>query len=426
MKTSVYWKLIYRSWFCLCCNNIEAKPLHFSVAAESAILMNADSGAILYEKNGGMLQYPASTTKIATVSYALVARENELNKEVVADYDALMTITDAELERANYNPPYRLVPRHTHMGIKRGEVLTLRDLLYGTILVSACDASNVIAKEIGGTISEFMVKLNEYLRSIGCVSTTLKNPHGLHHPEQKTTAYDLAIMTRIAMQNPTFRQIVKTVRYMRPETNKQKSSNLVQINKLLKPGKFYYPKAIGVKSGYFSIAKSNLVAAAESNGRVLIAVLMKAEERNDNFQDAIKMFEAAFAEKKIRKTLLSAGTQEASLLLKGAANPITTYLKSDITFEYYPSEEPQIRCFLEWKDAKLPISKDQVVGSLHFKDINGITLFTHSLHAQQEVKLTWSAKLLDWVRNHRLSALAIGIVIIATIIIIRLTRRVAN
>lgn len=423
-----FWKWISFSCYYISCINLEAKPLSLSVAAESAILMNAETGAVLYEKNGRRLQYPASTTKIATVSYTLSIRENELNKEIIADHDALATITDAELERANYLPAYRLVPRHTHMGIKRGEILTLRDLLYGTMLVSACDASNVIAKEIGGTIPEFMVKMNQYLQSIGCINTTFKNPHGLHHPEQKTTAYDLALMTRVAMKNPTFCQIVKTVRYLRPDTNKQKSSNLVQFNKLLKPGKFYYPKAIGVKSGHLSIAKNNLVAAAESEGRVLIAVLMKTEERTDNFRDAIKMFETAFAEKKVRKTLLSAGPQEVLLTLKGSAKPIKTYLKNDITFECYPSEEPEIRCFLEWNEIKLPITKDQVVGLLHFKDHRGSTLFTHPLIAQEEITLAWHVKVLDWVKTHRAMSLilGVGLLIIITFIIIRLGLRTAN
>jgi D-alanyl-D-alanine carboxypeptidase (penicillin-binding protein 5/6) len=412
MKTSIYWKLIYIG-ISVSCINLQGKPFDFSVAAESAILMNADTGAILYKKNEKVSHYPASTVKIATVSYALSMRENELNKEIIADYDALATITDIELERANYSPPYSLVPRHTHMGIKRGEILTLRDLLYGTILVSACDASNVIAKEIGGSIPEFMNKLNEYLRSIGCLNTTLKNPHGLYHPEQKTTVYDLATLTRFAMQNPTFCEIVKTVRYVRPETNKQKSSNLIQINKLLKPGEFYYSRAIGVKSGYLSIAKNNLVAAAEFDGRVLIAVLMKTEERSDNYRDAIKMFEAAFEEKKIFKTLLSAGRQEASLLLNRAAKPIKTYLKNDITLEYYPSEEPQIRCFLEWNEVKLPVFKDQEVGLLYFKDNNNVTLFSHPLFAQEDVKLlSWNAKLLDCISNHRLITFAIVILVI--------------
>ena len=408
MKPKAYRGLLFCSLFCLYYISLEGKPLQFSVSAESAILMNAETGAILYETNGRKLQYPASTAKIATVSYALAVRGNELNKELVADQDALATATDAEMERTNYNPAYKLIPRHTHMGIKRGEVLTLENLLYGTMLVSACDASNVIAKEIGGTIPEFMVKLNEYLRTIGCQNTTFKNPHGLHHPEQKTTAYDLATMTRVAMKNPTFCQIVKTVNYTRPETNKQKSANLVQHNKLLKRGEFYYPKAIGVKTGYFSIAKNNLVAAARSGDRFLIAVLMKTEERSDSFRDAIKMFETAFAEKKMQRILLSAGAQDgASLTLKGAAKPIKAYLKNDVVLEYYPSEEPSVRCFLEWSDVNLPIAKDQAVGLLHFKDANG-ALFSHPLFAQEEVSMTWRAKALQWFETHRLLALLAG------------------
>jgi D-alanyl-D-alanine carboxypeptidase (penicillin-binding protein 5/6) len=125
-----------------------------------------------------------------------------------------------------------------------------------------------------------MTQLNDYVKRLGCTSTTFYNPHGLHHPKQQTTAYDLAVITQDALKNPVFREMVATVRYTRPKTNKQEPSTLVQTNRLLRTGPFYYPKAIGVKTGYYSLAGNNLVAAAKDGERTLIAVVLKANERN--------------------------------------------------------------------------------------------------------------------------------------------------
>jgi serine-type D-Ala-D-Ala carboxypeptidase (penicillin-binding protein 5/6) len=394
-------KFILRLIFILFFLPLAAKPLNLSVAADSAILINADTGAILYEKQSKKLQFPASITKIATVLYALKFYEGQdFDKAITADFDSVSCLKEDEMRKANYNPPYRLVHGGTHMGIKKGEVLSRNDLLYGTMLISANDGANLIAKDVGGTVSEFMLGVNEYLTSIGCKDTKFKNPHGLYHPEHVTTARDMAELARDALKNPQFREIVKTVRYMRPKTNMQEPTPMVNFNKLLRQGKFYYPKTIGVKTGHLSISKNTFVAAAESEGRTLIVVLLKTEERDDIFRDAKLLFETAFSEKKVRRKLLSAGPQKSSLTLKGVLQPIKTCLKDDIFIEYYPSEEPNIQCVLEWNKVSTPILKDQEVGQLVFKDSNGITLFTHSLLASEDVTGSLASSIVNWIKNH--------------------------
>lgn len=371
---------------CLALQAVEAKPLNINVKAESAILINADSGAILYEKKSHAPQYPASLTKIATALYTLKNQGAHLNKKVLAEHDAIATVSEEEMKRTNYSmPAYWLIPGASHIGIKKGEELSLKDLLYGMMVASGGDASNVIAQYMGGTIPVFMEELNRYLKEIGCMETSFKNPHGLHHPAHKTTAWDMARMTQEAMKDPAFCEIVKTVTYTRPDTNKQKATTLLQTNKLLRKGKYFYPKAIGVKTGFTTPAQNCVVAAAKEGDRRLIAVLMKSDERDAMFADAIKLFNAAFAEKKQQKILIKEGPMKASLMLKGAQKAVPSYVKEDVVLEYYPSEEVTVKCTLHWEDIALPVVQDQLVGMLSFKDAEGKEIKQEPLFAAESV-----------------------------------------
>lgn len=354
--------------------------------SEGAILINAETGKVLYEKDAHKSFYPASTTKIATASYALKVRGNHLDKQITAEQESLATVSDAEMERSNYNlPSHWLVPGVMHIGIKKGEILSLKDLLYGTMIASGGDASNVIAQYIGGTIPSFMKLLNQYLKEIGCQNTVFMNPHGLFHPKHLTTPYDMALITQDALKNETFREIVKTVRYSRPQTNKQSPTTLVQTNHLIKKGKYYYPKAIGVKTGYLSKSQNTLVAAAKEGDRTLIAVLFKCKAKDKILQDAVALFEEAFKEKKVSKRLLAAGPQSEALLIPEANGPIKTYLKEDVLLEYFPSEKPQIKGALYWDSVALPIKKDQRIGEFRIEDENQKILQTAPLYASEEM-----------------------------------------
>ncbi len=377
--------------------NLSAEPLKLKVNAEAAILMNADTGQILYEKNARSLYYPASITKIATAAYTLQKKGGELDHIVTADQESIASISAEAKKRANYTlPAYWVEQGSNHIGIKKGEELTLRNLLYGMMLASGNDAANVIAQYTGGTIPNFVAEMNAYLKEIGCQNTTFYNPHGLHHPKHQTTAYDMAILTRHALKNPTFCQIVSTVRYTRPKTNKQESTTLVQSNRLLRTGKYYYPKAIGVKTGYTSAAMKTFVAAAKQGDRTLIAVLLKSSESNAIFTDAAKMFDVAFNQALVRRTLLKAGPQKFVLELPGATKPVKTYLKEDLIVEYYPAEEHKYKCLLYWDEVTPPIAKDSRIGQLKLLSENANELQVVPLYAQEEVKTTWIQWFKSW------------------------------
>lgn len=367
-----------------------AEPLHIPVHAESAILINADTGAVLYEKDAHTQHYPASITKIVTAAYILHTHKDSLDAIAVADLDAIASITEEKRRSSNYTcPAYWLVPGSSHIGIKRGEKLSLRDLLFGMMIPSGSDAANVLAQHVGGTIPDFMEGMNAYVREIGCQNSTFFNPHGLHHPQHQTTAFDMALITREAMRDALFREMVSTVQYMRPKTNMQEAITLIQTNRLLRKGKLYYPKAIGVKTGATSIAGNTLVAAAKHEDRTLIAVLLKTKEREDMFLDAIRLFETAFNQPKERRVLLKAGPQKFALDLAGAKTSVFTYLKDEISIEYFPAEEPQVKCLLHWIAKAPPIAKDEVVGELHLQIGDEKLVKKISLLAQADVSATW-------------------------------------
>lgn len=373
-----------------------SSPLTVSIQAESAILMNADTGAILYEKEPHASHDPASITKVATAAYALRVAKERLNELFVADQEAIASVTEEARKKANYSlPAYWLVPGGSHIGIKKGEELSLRDLLFGLLVSSGNDAANVIAQNVGETIPQFMEQLNEYLSELGCQATTFCNPHGLYHPDHKTTAYDMALIMKEALKDDTFREVIASTSFKRPKTNKQESATLAQTNRLIRKGKHYYAKAIGGKTGYLSVAGNTLVAAAKHEDRILIAVLLQSKDREVMFRDAVTMFEAAFQETKVQRTVIDSGPQSFALDLEGAEKPIGTYTRETVLLTYYPAEEPNIRCFLTWKAVPLPIMKDQEVGELSLQTEAGEPIQTVSLFASEEVKETWG----HWVRS---------------------------
>jgi D-alanyl-D-alanine carboxypeptidase (penicillin-binding protein 5/6) len=287
---------------------------------------------------------------------------------------------------------YGLEPDGTMMQLVRGEVLPYESLLYGLMLCSGNDAANVLAESIGGTVPAFVDKMNAHAASLGCKNTHFSNPHGLHHTEHYSTAYDMCLIARGALRHSKIRQIVSTISHPLPKTNKQPAREIKQQNKLLKEGPYHYPKAIGLKTGFHSAAKYTLVAAAEHEGRTLIAAVMGTEKSIDRYVDARTLFEAAFAEKKERKRFLALDkvfTKE----LEGAKNTLRATIHNELAIEYFPAEEPQCKAFVHWTALNLPIAKGQKVGEVRILSENGTVLQNGDLFACEEVKATFLNRL---------------------------------
>lgn len=360
-------------------------PLICQLSAKSAILIDAKTGAVLYEKASHVPSEPASTSKIITALYALEKKGGSLGELVCVSPDAIAT-APAHIRRASH-PPYRLEVGGTHMNLRKQEILSLETLLYGLMLSSANDAANVIAEYVAGSIPKFVEELNHFVREKGCKETFLSTPHGLTHKDHTTTAYDLAQLTRIALQNPTFRKIVKTVKFPRPATPE---TFFVQHNALLKPGRFYYPKAIGVKTGYTLAAGHTLVAAAEDESRSLIAVVFGCERQELRYQDAITLFEAAFQEKRVSRTLFAQHFEAFHHSFPGAKTAVQAVLAQDLLLSYYPSETPSFTIHTEWSPPSFPIFPGQVVGRMLAKSKTGQVLCEQPLIASNRVEETLS------------------------------------
>ena len=389
----------------LCCAwalAVEAKPLKVDVAAQSAILINAETGVILYEKESHKPSFPASITKISTALYALEKKGHTLNEVIRVSPEAM-----ARRRRSDFLP-HQLVPDGTHMSLRTGEELPFHALLHGLMLVSGNDAANVIAEHVSGSVPQFVKEMNAFLRANGILETNFCNPHGLHIEEHKTTAYDMAKIAQLALKHQIFRDVVKTVHFTRPETNKQPAAPLVQHKRLMKPGAYYYPKAIGIKTGYHSNAGCTLVGAAEHEGRTLIAVLLGEPDTARRFKDAIALFEAAFSQKLVQRVYFSKRYDLFSCLVKGAKGKLEASLPEDLTYSYYPAEEPQVKAFIHWNKKKLPIHVGEVVGEMRLVTADNKVLKSAPLYAVRDLEGTYWSKAKVFVGEHFILILIVG------------------
>lgn len=251
--------------------------------AASAILMEAGSGRVFFEKNADQVMYPASTTKIMT---ALLALElGNLDQTCVVSENAITFYEDDV----------------TTIDLRAGEEMSLRNLLYAALVKSANDAANVIAENIAGDLVTFVALMNQKAAELGCTSTNFTNPHGLHNEYHYTTARDMAIITQAALQNPTFREIVNTTSYTIPATNLMRARKISNSNELMVPStseknnKYYFPQAIGVKTGTTSVAGYCFVGAAQQDGVELISVVFFTGKRA-RWADTIKLMNYGFSQ----------------------------------------------------------------------------------------------------------------------------------
>lgn len=320
------------------------------LASRGAILMDVETGDILYEKQGDQRFYPASTTKIATALFALErGADSALFAQVCADKRWLGSIScEKKVARRYRVPPFWIEAKSTHVGIKAGEVLTVRDLLYGALLASGNDAANLLAAHTSGAVEPFMLELGGYLRRIGCAQTQLLNPHGLYHPNHFTTPKDLALIARRAMAFPIFREIVSATFYLRPPTNLQRATLWRQTNRLIRRGPFYYSKAIGIKPGYTRLAKHALVAAAKHKTRTLLAVLMGGPSAGAIYTDAIALFETVFQEPEIERVLLQPGEVTWHLSM-GSNTSWSVGLQNPFVVQGSASDFEKARIQIKWR-----------------------------------------------------------------------------
>ena len=251
----------------------------------SFILIDANSNTVICEKNADMKLHPASVTKVMT---AILAIE-------LGDFSKPYTASNFAVKSIGLGG--------SNVGIQPGEQIYLNDLLHMLMLASANDAANVIAENIAGSVSGFANLMNEKARQIGAQNTNFFNPIGLDvedgYPDNKTTVRDLANITRYAMSNPKFREIVSKSEFVVAATNKRGAKHIKTTNRFFED--IDYNKLLytvnGVKTGYTKAALNTGVFSAKNNeGAELICVVMKNVNRTSMFEEVRGLFDYGFTQ----------------------------------------------------------------------------------------------------------------------------------
>lgn len=250
-----------------CIYNFKSNNFVFADNTSSEIVMEMNSGRILHENNAHTKKYMASTTKILT---AIVVLENCGENDVVTVTKDTIGVEGSSIY------------------LEEGEKLTVKELLYGLMLRSGNDCAETLAVYCSGSIAEFANLMNETAKKIGATESNFVNPHGLHNDNHYTTAYDLALISRYAMRNKIFREIVSTKSVIIPHIKRDYDRKLVNKNKMLNA----VEGANGIKTGYTKKAGRCLVSSCVRNGMELICVVLNCPPM---FERSTKLLENCFS-----------------------------------------------------------------------------------------------------------------------------------
>lgn len=255
-------------------------PEDFSALAKAALLVDPDTGDVAYALNEHQELYPASLTKIMTALLVLEAVDEgklSLDQEVTASASAFEGLT-SDGSTAN---------------IKVGEIMTVRNLLYCMMVVSANEACDILAEAVSGTVGNFVEKMNKRAAELGCVNTHFVNPNGLHDNNHYTSAWDLYLITKEAMNHEMFMTICDTANVVIPATNMSKERNYWTTNHLLSTWRvigYLDKRAQGIKTGSTDAAGYCLVSYAAQGSLSYISVILGAERVEENGVGNIRSF----------------------------------------------------------------------------------------------------------------------------------------
>lgn len=371
------------------------------IVSRAAILLDRKTGEVLWSQNADERAYPASTTKIMTVLLAV---------EAVEEGSAALS----DQVTASANIAYDLIDDGSTSGIRAGETMTLEDLLYCAMLQSANEACNVIAEHIGGTIPEFVARMNARADALGCTGTHFANTHGLPSEDHYTTAADMSRITLEAAGRPLFMEICGTKEKEIPATNVSALRTLQNSNSLINPDSvsygsgYYYERAGGVKTGFTNAAGYCLVSTAddaESGVSLLCVVFGGVHDDNgySNFSDTITLLDWAFDNYSYQDVLdpnvsiasvdvkLGQGTDYVNLRPAGT---VTLLLPND----YDPDEfdlDMQVYSLQQGETVTAPVTAGEVLGEVSvYRD--GQNCGTVKLVAASSVDLSRG----QYIRSH--------------------------
>ena len=332
----------------------------------NAILMDLKHDEVLYEKKAHDKAYPASLTKVMTALLTLEAVDAgqiTLSTPVTADYSAMDGLDQWS----------------SSAGIKPGMTLTVEELLYCLLLPSANEAANMLAVTLDGSISGFVDHMNRRASELGCQGTHFANPHGLHDDNHYTTAYDVALMMKAAMEHDLFRTIIHTKDHRIPATDTHPEFYFFNTNGLISNlhySGYVYDKCIGGKTGTTEEAGKCLVAAAERGEDTLISVVLGSsvitdadgKEKQGNFTESTKLLEWGFRNFKrvtitkdaepVDKVAVTLSSEADEVMVKPSGS-ITRTMPVDVDLDQIESE---IHLFSPTVEA--PVKEGQVLGTM--------------------------------------------------------------
>lgn len=257
------------------------------VNAEAALLVNAEDGTVLYRKNETKKMYPASITKVMTALLVLEAVERgelSMDQMITASEDAFF---DMEADGSN-------------AGIEPGEEMSVKDLLYCMLLVSANESCNILAEAVDGNIAAFVSRMNRRAQELGCKNTHFANTHGLHNPDHYTTAWDIYLIACEVLKSETFMTICNTLAYDVPATNKNGPRELHTSNSLISNWRilgYLYDGAEGIKTGTTEEAGYCLLSSAVRAGQRLVCVVLGCDGYGTDihsFSDSADLYDYGF------------------------------------------------------------------------------------------------------------------------------------
>ena len=341
-----------------------AKPVQLEINAAGAILIDAKTGQVLYEKNSNKQLAPASTTKIMTAILAI--ESDRLDEKTTISKNAVSV-------------------QGSTMHLQEGELISLRELVTGLMMRSGNDAAVAIAEFLSGSVDKFVVEMNKKAREIGAIHTKFQNPHGLPTKDHYSTAYDLAWIARYAMNNPTFAEVVSTRNTSidwEDSAGNEHEQNLKNTNKLL----WMLDEADGVKTGTTNEAGPCLVSSATKDDQRLIAVTLNDKNRWEDSQELLNWGFETF-------DLYEYPIEEE---LSNEINRIAVEYGIDTTVKLQTSEEPFVVIPKGKSDNLIaktnvpkkinaPVYQGQKIGEVHFI-MNDKTLRTIDLVAANNVE----------------------------------------
>lgn len=338
--------------------------------ALSSVIIEQDTGEVLYEKDARKKLPPASMTKIMTM---LIIME-EIDKGNLKLDDKVMT------------SEYAASMGGSQIFLEPGEEMTVNEMLKGIAIASGNDASVAMAEKISGTEEAFVNLMNNKAKSLGLNDTHFKNPTGLPAADHYSSAYDMAIMGRELLKHPLITKYTGTYEdYLRQNTEKQ--FWLVNTNKLVR----FYPGADGLKTGFTAEARYCLTATAKKNNMRVVSVIMGAPTSKERNAQMSKLLDYAFNQYQVKQLIKQGDNVDQLSISKGKTKNVNVVTKSPVSVVMKKGEalNKVTKNIKLKKDLQAPIKKGQVVGKLVLKQGDRV-LSTTDLVARNNIpKAKW-------------------------------------